>query len=568
MQTEGTQLASSATFYAGAVGHLSATSEWSGLAGAVPQQEPVHHQPPRAVQKRIHDPSAENHQQDGVRQNAPPDQLRQQQSQLQHLVGRKRLAAAEALLEAQWRAAHPTAATSSLGQQPELAPDNVGYRLLQHAGWREGSGLGSAGQGRVAPVAPVANKGTKGIGFDAGQGVQGRRQANAGEAAAEQQVHGLQEGRKAPPEPSAASLKIADLVAQELAGESMEAKVALHKAAAAAELEAARGRAIQRMLYTAFNDPFDGPGGDTANINPLRRNARLSAANPLLDSDEEGSSVRGSHLAAHLAAIFLAASLAASFAASLAASLAASIAASLAASFLATILRNESQALMHQRKAGATCCEQRRGQTDYAQPSPAQPSPAQPSPAQPSPAQPSPAQPSPAQPSPAQPSPAQPSPAQPSPAQPSPAQPSPAQPSPAQPSPAQPSPAQPSPAQPSPAQPSPAQPSPAQPSPAQPSPAQPSPAQPSPAQPSPAQPSPAQPSPAQPSPAQPSPAQPSPAQPSPAQPSPAQPSPAQPSPAQPSPAQPSPAQPSPAQPSPAQPSPAQPYSPTLHFLLR
>ncbi|KAJ9518792.1 hypothetical protein QJQ45_026063, partial [Haematococcus lacustris] len=136
-------------------------------------------------------------------------------------------------------------------------------------------------------------------------------------------------------------------------------------------------------------------------------------------------------------------SLAASFAASLAASLAASIAASLAASFLATILRNESQALMHQRKAGTTCCEQRRGQTDYAQPSPAQPSPAQPSPAQPSPAQPSPAQPSPAQPSPAQPSPAQPSPAQPSPAQPSPAQPSPAQPSPAQPSPAQPSPAQP-----------------------------------------------------------------------------------------------------------------------------
>ncbi|KAJ9520243.1 hypothetical protein QJQ45_030272, partial [Haematococcus lacustris] len=284
---------------------------------------------------------------------------------------------------------------------------------------------------------------------------------------------------------------------------------------------------------------------------------------------------------ASLAAIFLAASLAASFAASLAASLAASIAASLAASFLATILRNESQALMHQRKAGATCCEQRRGQTDYgkslgpspaqpspAQPSPAQPSPAQPSPAQPSPAQPSPAQPSPAQPSPAQPSPAQPSPAQPSPAQPSPAQPSPAQPSPAQPSPAQPSPAQPSPAQPSPAQPSPAQPSPAQPSPAQPSPAQPSPAQPSPAQPSPAQPSPAQPSPAQPSPAQPSPAQPSPAQPSPAQPSPAQPSPAQPSPAQPSSAQPSPAQPSPAQPSPAQPSPAQPYSPTLHFLLR
>ncbi|KAJ9513461.1 hypothetical protein QJQ45_006022 [Haematococcus lacustris] len=173
---------------------------------------------------------------------------------------------------------------------------------------------------------------------------------------------------------------------------------------------------------------------------------------------------------ASLAAIFLAASLAASFAASLAASLAASIAASLAASFLATILRNESQALMHQRKAGATCCEQRRGQTDYAQPSPAQPSPAQPSPAQPSPAQPSPAQPSPAQPSPAQPSPAQPSPAQPSPAQPSPAQPSPAQPSPAQPSPAQPSPAQPSPAQPSPAQPSPAQPSPAQPSPAQPNP--------------------------------------------------------------------------------------------------
>lgn len=63
--------------------------------------------------------------------------------------------------------------------------------------------------------------------------------------------------------------------------------MAIHKAQAAAAAEAARGRALQRSLYRAFNDPFDNVGASTANTNPLKGRNRLTATNPLLDSDEE-----------------------------------------------------------------------------------------------------------------------------------------------------------------------------------------------------------------------------------------------------------------------------------------
>jgi len=34
----------------------------------------------------------------------------------------------------------------------KIKEDNIGYKMLQQAGWQEGMGLGSQGQGITAPV--------------------------------------------------------------------------------------------------------------------------------------------------------------------------------------------------------------------------------------------------------------------------------------------------------------------------------------------------------------------------------------------------------------------------------
>jgi len=61
----------------------------------------------------------------------------------------------------------------------------------------------------------------------------------------------------------------------------------LCRAADEAAAEAAHSRALQRALFSAFNDPFDNAGAATANTNPLSRPNRLTATNPLLDSDDD-----------------------------------------------------------------------------------------------------------------------------------------------------------------------------------------------------------------------------------------------------------------------------------------
>ena len=36
--------------------------------------------------------------------------------------------------------------------EPAIGEDNIGYKMLQKAGWKEGSGLGATGSGIVAPI--------------------------------------------------------------------------------------------------------------------------------------------------------------------------------------------------------------------------------------------------------------------------------------------------------------------------------------------------------------------------------------------------------------------------------
>ncbi|GLC48442.1 hypothetical protein PLESTB_000098300 [Pleodorina starrii] len=167
-----------------------------------------------------------------------------------------------------------------------IPADNVGFRLLKKAGWSVGTGLGAESQGRREPIEPVLPKGTRGLGFDS------RAQQQ------QQQQHSQQEprqGRKraagiAPEGGDAAMLhgaagpgsgRVAEMVREELARESLGVKVARHKQLMRTEQEQQRGRAIERYLRSAFNDPFDSLRSD--NSNPLSRPHKLTASNPLLD---------------------------------------------------------------------------------------------------------------------------------------------------------------------------------------------------------------------------------------------------------------------------------------------
>jgi len=49
--------------------------------------------------------------------------------------------------------------TQSAYEDFKIAQDNVGFKLLQKMGWKDGQGLGSSGQGIVAPI----DKGTSGV---------------------------------------------------------------------------------------------------------------------------------------------------------------------------------------------------------------------------------------------------------------------------------------------------------------------------------------------------------------------------------------------------------------------
>mmetsp|Transcript_8210 Transcript_8210/g.14074 ORF Transcript_8210/g.14074 Transcript_8210/m.14074 type:complete len:304 (-) Transcript_8210:548-1459(-) len=173
----------------------------------------------------------------------------------------------------------PLAAQDSFPAPAMLLQDNMGYRLLQSAGWREGTGLGALEQGITKPIEATRNPGTKGIGFSQTQsGVsheavqKQRRQQPADIGAAE-------------PPPGTKRARIQAMVDEELAGESLETKLKHHRAAAHAEQEQKRGQDIHRMLCAAFDDPLDNAGATTANSNVLGRNTRLTATNPLLGSE-------------------------------------------------------------------------------------------------------------------------------------------------------------------------------------------------------------------------------------------------------------------------------------------
>eukprot|EP00887_Chlorella_sp_A99_P004350 scaffold15.g4350.t1 len=154
---------------------------------------------------------------------------------------------------------------------------NIGFQLLQQAGWKEGTGLGARGQGPREPIQPAAQQGQLGLGF-APAARRPSPAAAAGRppgAAAGGGAAGASSGQA-----QAAPRSQRPLPEDPLEKEPLEKKVKRVKAVMQAEADDRACKAISRYIYSAFRDATGEP---TSDANPLlRRNHKLSATNPLL----------------------------------------------------------------------------------------------------------------------------------------------------------------------------------------------------------------------------------------------------------------------------------------------
>uniref|UniRef100_A0A383WLP1 G-patch domain-containing protein n=1 Tax=Tetradesmus obliquus TaxID=3088 RepID=A0A383WLP1_TETOB len=240
-----------------------------------PQHHPQHDQP-----LALHHSAASSA--GSSSQAAPQLDLSSQASRYRTTSARSATSAAAAA------AAHP-AAPSAFGSSSKRPIDrsNVGYQLLQKAGWREGSGLGRQQQGMAAPLQLQPQKGSKGLGFAPQDPLQMQRQQIAAAAAAAAASGSA--AAKAPAAPAAGPVLggklVAALVAAELASEDLDTKVKRHRQLLEQEAKEQRDKAIQLYMQRAFNEPSLADVGDHARV--LGRNSRLTKTNPLLDDDED-----------------------------------------------------------------------------------------------------------------------------------------------------------------------------------------------------------------------------------------------------------------------------------------
>eukprot|EP00878_Enallax_costatus_P006620 GHUV01006938.1.p1 GENE.GHUV01006938.1~~GHUV01006938.1.p1 ORF type:complete len:332 (+),score=116.06 GHUV01006938.1:212-1207(+) len=173
---------------------------------------------------------------------------------------------------------HPAHAASlgSSSKRP-IERSNIGFQLLQRAGWQEGKGLGAQEQGMAAPLQAWANKGNKGLGFGPQQ-----QQVQQGLAAQKLAASGAADAAPsaAVAGPALGTKRVAAMIEAELEAEDVDTKVKWHRQVMQQEAKDRRDKAIQEYLYRAFNETSDYGTGD---CNPLGKNHRLIATNPLLD---------------------------------------------------------------------------------------------------------------------------------------------------------------------------------------------------------------------------------------------------------------------------------------------
>ncbi|GBF95502.1 hypothetical protein Rsub_07852 [Raphidocelis subcapitata] len=201
------------------------------------------------------------------------------------------------------RRAEPAAAAPAAAA-PAADPGGKGWQLLRKAGWRPGAGLGKHEHGDVAPLAPRAQRGTRGVGFEQGLVlIDGKLLAEQPEAAAAAgAAAGSAAAGAAPPGPAAAAQARAARPAGPLTeaadrrrrgrkggggggGDGAQLPPEVLTAAARQEADNRKLKAIQAALRREFSAPTTDAGGDT---NPLTRRNKLSATNPLLgDGDDD-----------------------------------------------------------------------------------------------------------------------------------------------------------------------------------------------------------------------------------------------------------------------------------------
>lgn len=187
---------------------------------------------------------------------------------------------------------------------------NIGFRLLQRAGWREGAGLGREEQGVREPIQPQAQQGQQGLGFaPRPRPTAQRREGEAGAAGAGdgQQQQALQQRKLERPLPEdpldkeTTEQKVKRVKQVRACGSAQQhwpapplpaqtchatLTACLHWLASPpqvmqADADDRAGKAISRYIYSAFRDQTGEP---TADSNPLLRPGRskLNATNPLL----------------------------------------------------------------------------------------------------------------------------------------------------------------------------------------------------------------------------------------------------------------------------------------------
>ncbi|KAL3147163.1 hypothetical protein ABBQ32_002670 [Trebouxia sp. C0010 RCD-2024] len=164
---------------------------------------------------------------------------------------------------------HITAQPSSHKLGPQISTSNVGYQLLQKAGWAEGQGLGRNQQGRPIPLGAYHQQARQGIGVGTTQPERSqhshRGNSKAGRVSVGDDKANKPQKKQQQPVPHVP--------------EDPQVKRQRHQQILQTEADEAAGKALQRYMYRAFNDLSGAP---TTDSNPLVRQNKLSRTNPLL----------------------------------------------------------------------------------------------------------------------------------------------------------------------------------------------------------------------------------------------------------------------------------------------
>lgn len=151
---------------------------------------------------------------------------------------------------------------------------NVGFKLLQKAGWKEGTGLGRDEQGLQMPLEKSSQVGRQGLGKPQTSGIK-RRQ---GQQQQESTTSSALQGQQKLDEQAKHKAKLGQVALPE-DSETFVARVKRHRQRQLAEEQEVKKKSISRYINRAFRDDV---GPSSADNNPLTRSNRLTATNPLL----------------------------------------------------------------------------------------------------------------------------------------------------------------------------------------------------------------------------------------------------------------------------------------------